>query len=535
MASRTPPRRTTSLWATSPSSNPGLEGDPSAFHSELFSADIFNSITNANLDGEAREIGIMPPVSSPVRTSTSSVSRATPQRSSSKAPSTPDLQKVKGQTVRSMKNFAILSHIQLKRLGEASYGHLADIVINELVEDEPSPSKQGTNSKDLRRRVFDCLNIMVSLGYAIKIAPPGNSILPEEQAIEESFNSSNMYNRWIRWRGESSTAIGSQEGVSGGLQEELGLCRQQIQQQRHQLQENLLKYIAFRRLLRRNKALQKSIPKREKLKVPFLLISVPSSTNIEVNIDSSSKQSVAFSFDGTFELHDEADVLQRMGLQLVNGPVPYAASPTAVTRDEDEDGDGEDSGEKNALVHEEGVPVSKDVPGMMQSSYLQYLYTPSTPERKSASQEKSDDDGNDITKDAVCAATVQPQESYFPESSFQTPSRSRTQMHRNAVSRETLSPAARRFLQKLEQSRSPPAQHREYSSAFTDPMDASPSSNAAVEGRRPKRLLDDDSAEDTALASLIPNSQKRRKLRPPPPRPELTPDDKANENSNGRE
>lgn len=406
---------------------------------------------------------------------------------------------------------------------------LADLVIDQLVQEQRDSSKSTTGSKDqqdskstnvsrdLRRRVFDCLNIMVSLGYAVKISPPGSRSLPEARAIEESFNSSNMYNRWIMWAGDSRGI--HQQRSSNDFQKELQKYRESIQAQRFQLQENLLKCISFKRLLRRNRAISRSVSQREKLRLPFVLISVPSSTNVQVNVDSEAKRKVAFKFDGPFELHDETDVLQRMGLHLVNGPVPFPATQAAVDGDDKE----LDNAEENDVVHEQGIPLSRDVPEHIDNRYFPYFYTPSKDPLRWRSTGAA-------PAPAPAAAASASDESCFDEASFQTPKRNNRNSSSATVSREALSPAAQRMLQNLESSRSPCVREKESESAFTDPMDASPASRAGKEhGQRLKRTLEDDSADDKALASLIPSSQKKRRLRPPPQRPELAPEDNRDE------
>jgi len=101
---------------------------------------------------------------------------------------------------------------------------------------------------------------------------------------------------------------------------------EKIRQKRLQLQELILQEIAFKNLVERNKEQEKrsGAPDRNgAIQLPFIIVNTSKKTVIDCSI-SSDKTEYLFNFDNTFEIHDDIEVLKRMGMAegLENGECP---------------------------------------------------------------------------------------------------------------------------------------------------------------------------------------------------------------------
>ena len=79
---------------------------------------------------------------------------------------------------------------------------------------------------------------------------------------------------------------------------------------------NLLQQIAFKNLVERNKDREKNEgcpPPNSSIQLPFIIVNTNKETVIDCSI-SNDKREYLFNFDDTFEIHDDMEVLKRMGL-----------------------------------------------------------------------------------------------------------------------------------------------------------------------------------------------------------------------------
>ncbi|XP_041127253.1 transcription factor Dp-2-like isoform X4 [Polyodon spathula] len=94
---------------------------------------------------------------------------------------------------------------------------------------------------------------------------------------------------------------------------------ERIKQKRAQLQELILQQIAFKNLVQRNQRSeeqnQSPPPQNSVIQLPFILLNTSVRTVIDCSI-SSDKCEYLFNFDNTFEIHDDIEVLKRMGMSF---------------------------------------------------------------------------------------------------------------------------------------------------------------------------------------------------------------------------
>uniref|UniRef100_A0A2I3HD89 Transcription factor n=1 Tax=Nomascus leucogenys TaxID=61853 RepID=A0A2I3HD89_NOMLE len=162
---------------------------------------------------------------------------------------------------------------------------------------ESKRSKKGDKNgkaydqKNIRRRVYDALNVLMAM-----------NIISKEK-------------KEIKWIGLPTNS--AQECQNLEIEKQRRIER--IKQKRAQLQELLLQQIAFKNLVQRNRQneQQNQGPPalNSTIQLPFIIINTSRKTVIDCSI-SSDKFEYLFNFDNTFEIHDDIEVLKRMGMSF---------------------------------------------------------------------------------------------------------------------------------------------------------------------------------------------------------------------------
>uniref|UniRef100_A0A3B1IJK4 Transcription factor n=1 Tax=Astyanax mexicanus TaxID=7994 RepID=A0A3B1IJK4_ASTMX len=193
---------------------------------------------------------------------------------------------------KGLRHFSMKVCEKVQKKGTTSYNEVAD----ELVAEFAHANLMHTNSqvydqKNIRRRVYDALNVLMAM-----------NIISKEK-------------KEIRWIGLPTNS--AQEFRNLELEKQKRLER--IRQKRSQLEELILQQIAFKNLVRRNQANEASSksppPPGSVIQLPFIILNTDVRTVIDCSI-SSDKCEYLFNFDNMFEIHDDIEVLKRMGMSL---------------------------------------------------------------------------------------------------------------------------------------------------------------------------------------------------------------------------
>jgi len=118
----------------------------------------------------------------------------------------------------------------------------------------------------------------------------------------------------IKWLGLPTNSL--QECKN--LEREKAQRMHRINVKTKQLKDLILQQIAFKNLVERNrKAEEKDGPPapNSTVQLPFIIVNTSKKTVIDCSI-SNDKMEYLFNFDDTFEIHDDIEVLKRMGLAL---------------------------------------------------------------------------------------------------------------------------------------------------------------------------------------------------------------------------
>ncbi|XP_069720535.1 transcription factor Dp-2 isoform X4 [Phaenicophaeus curvirostris] len=171
---------------------------------------------------------------------------------------------------KGLRHFSMKVCEKVQRKGTTSYNEVADELVSEFTNSNShlAADSQAYDQKNIRRRVYDALNVLMAM----------NIISKEKKEI-----------RWI------------------------GLPTNSAQECQN------LEQIAFKNLVQRNQQneQQNQGPPalNSTIQLPFLIVNTSKRTVIDCSI-SSDKFEYLFNFDNTFEIHDDSEVLKRMGMSF---------------------------------------------------------------------------------------------------------------------------------------------------------------------------------------------------------------------------
>lgn len=163
-------------------------------------------------------------------------------------------------------------------------------VANEIVGD--SLGTGDVDEKNLKRRVYDALNVLMAL-----------NIVHKERNKEKT----------ISWVGLPTSGNSEQKSH---LQTEKLTLQRRVKHKEGVLKELLLQHVAFKRLLERNRKNEDDFEKKHSkavVQLPFIVVNMSRETKIDCSI-SEDQFEYHIKFNKCFELHDELEILKLLGL-----------------------------------------------------------------------------------------------------------------------------------------------------------------------------------------------------------------------------
>ncbi|XP_020826662.1 transcription factor Dp-2 isoform X2 [Phascolarctos cinereus] len=193
---------------------------------------------------------------------------------------------------KGLRHFSMKVCEKVQRKGTTSYNEVADELVSEFTNSNNHLATDSAyDQKNIRRRVYDALNVLMAM-----------NIISKEK-------------KEIKWIGLPTNS--AQECQNLEIEKQRRIER--IKQKRAQLQELLLQQIAFKNLVQRNRQneQQNQGPPalNSTIQLPFIIVNTSKRTVIDCSI-SSDKFEYLFNFDNTFEIHDDIEVLKRMGMSF---------------------------------------------------------------------------------------------------------------------------------------------------------------------------------------------------------------------------
>ena len=154
---------------------------------------------------------------------------------------------------------------------------------------ELSQSDLQYDEKNIRRRVYDALNVLMAMDIITK----------------EKKN--------IMWRGLPTNT--EQEGAR--LQMDVSTRKDRIEKKAQHLQELISQQISFTHLVSRNQPANGGAAERaseeQRLALPFIIVNTRKETVIDCEM-AEDRQEIFFNFSEPFEIHDDTEILKRMNM-----------------------------------------------------------------------------------------------------------------------------------------------------------------------------------------------------------------------------
>ncbi|XP_033759813.1 transcription factor Dp-1-like isoform X2 [Pecten maximus] len=193
---------------------------------------------------------------------------------------------------KGLRHFSMKVCEKVQRKGVTSYNEVADELVQEFSDPRnlTSPSDQAYDQKNIRRRVYDALNVLMAM-----------NIISKEK-------------KEIRWIGLPTNSAQECQNLELDKQKRMDRIKHKTQQ----LQELILQQIAFKNLVHRNRERERSNggpAANSAIQLPFIIVNTSKKTVIDCSI-SNDKYEYLFNFDNTFEIHDDIEVLKRMGMAM---------------------------------------------------------------------------------------------------------------------------------------------------------------------------------------------------------------------------
>ncbi|GAB1293001.1 Transcription factor Dp-1 [Apodemus speciosus] len=207
---------------------------------------------------------------------------------------------------KGLRHFSMKVCEKVQRKGTTSYNEVADELVAEFsaADNHILPNESAYDQKNIRRRVYDALNVLMAMNIISKEKKEIKWIgLPTNSAQE-------CQNLEVHCLSRLSLSL-----PIGEVERQRRLER--IKQKQSQLQELILQQIAFKNLVQRNRQAEQQArrppPPNSVIHLPFIIVNTSRKTVIDCSI-SNDKFEYLFNFDNTFEIHDDIEVLKRMGM-----------------------------------------------------------------------------------------------------------------------------------------------------------------------------------------------------------------------------
>eukprot|EP00548_Thalassiothrix_antarctica_P006334 CAMPEP_0194142830 /NCGR_PEP_ID=MMETSP0152-20130528/12037_1 /TAXON_ID=1049557 /ORGANISM="Thalassiothrix antarctica, Strain L6-D1" /LENGTH=335 /DNA_ID=CAMNT_0038841933 /DNA_START=127 /DNA_END=1134 /DNA_ORIENTATION=- len=227
---------------------------------------------------------------------------ATPSKSTSKSPGGKKDGKGEGQQKASkgLRHFSMKVCRKVEEKGKTTYNEVADELVREVLAERSENEPRGKyDEKNIRRRVYDALNVLMAM-----------DIISKEK-------------KEIRWKGLPTNAHHDLDM----LQKEGKFREKEVRRKRESLRELLVQQVCFRNLVEHNRKRTPSSNEDsgsggndEKIPLPFIVVNTHNSAVIQCEM-SPDRTDVMFDFSLPFEINDDNTILKRLQMDKATLPV----------------------------------------------------------------------------------------------------------------------------------------------------------------------------------------------------------------------
>lgn len=193
----------------------------------------------------------------------------------------------RGSKNKGLRHFSLKVCEKVQSKGVTTYNEVADELVAELQKMAAEGQAEGMgNNKNIRRRVYDALNVLMAMG-----------IITKEK-------------KEIRWVGLPTNSRQDLHKIE--VDQEVRLER--IRRKKEHLEELMSQQRSYANLLSRNAQMDPiSMDPNSKIHLPFILVNTRNNTEIECEMAEDHSE-YFFNFSAPFEIHDDTEVLKRAGM-----------------------------------------------------------------------------------------------------------------------------------------------------------------------------------------------------------------------------
>lgn len=210
---------------------------------------------------------------------------------------------------KGLRHFSMKVCEKVEQKVRTTYNEVADELVAEFAvaaTEMVSAVDQAYDEKNIRRRVYDALNVLMAM-----------DIIQKEK-------------KSILWRGLPTNT--EQEGAR--LQMDLNSRGERMERKRQHLQDLVQQQVSFKQLISRNRDQEMSgatAPAADnQIALPFIVVNTKKETVIDCEM-AEDKQEIFFNFSAPFEIHDDSETLKLMNMQRCHpGAIKDLVPPTLV-------------------------------------------------------------------------------------------------------------------------------------------------------------------------------------------------------------
>lgn len=174
---------------------------------------------------------------------------------------------------------------KVEQKGRTTYGEVADELVSEILG-ETGEDDQSFDEKNIRRRVYDALNVLLAMDMIMKDK------------------------KEISWVGlPSHTQIGL-DAIRVKKADKLE-CIKRKRERYHELCEQMC---AYQRVIRRNTQ-SGPVAEEKRIYMPFIVVKTSKQNNIDCEV-TEDYQEIFFNFSSDFEILNDMEILKKMGMHL---------------------------------------------------------------------------------------------------------------------------------------------------------------------------------------------------------------------------
>ncbi|KAF0988279.1 hypothetical protein HZS_2642, partial [Henneguya salminicola] len=250
--------------------------------SSMLASPIFYSPTTANLFNE-----------SVTRTPSYYTNHGMAPVSSNQSYYTHSTEKSPAKTPKVDKNSKGLRHFSMKVLqkvqakGITTYNEVADELVKEFGT-KTTPEQQSYDHKNIRRRVYDALNVLMAM-----------NIIHKEK-------------KEIKWVGLPSNSVQEVQQLEKQRDHLLATIKQKLKKMR----DSIIQEISLRNLVAHNEELEKNTLELEeskyRMELPFIAVTTAKNSKVECSV-TVQKDDYYLGFESPFEIYDETEIMKRLG------------------------------------------------------------------------------------------------------------------------------------------------------------------------------------------------------------------------------